>query len=52
MFAYCSNYNIYHIFRSLIGCLRVDSYFSPSLVPQLQFSLSASSIKVTLSLLD
>ncbi|XP_025418587.1 vacuolar protein sorting-associated protein 13B-like [Sipha flava] len=35
--------------KSLVGCLRVDSYFSPNLVPQLQFSLSASSIKVNIS---
>lgn len=47
---YYNNLYILYITRSLVGCLRVDSYFSPSLVPQLQFSLSASSIKVIIFL--
>ncbi|XP_050421986.1 intermembrane lipid transfer protein VPS13B-like isoform X2 [Adelges cooleyi] len=35
--------------KSLAGCLRVDSYFSPSLVPYLQFSLSTQTIKANIS---
>lgn len=44
----CANHYPLQI-KSLVGCLRVDSYFSPSLVPQLQLSLSASSIKINIA---
>ncbi|XP_071444845.1 intermembrane lipid transfer protein VPS13B-like [Hetaerina americana] len=35
--------------RSLVGCMRVDSYFSPSLIPTLEASLNLTSFRITFS---
>ncbi|XP_046401566.1 vacuolar protein sorting-associated protein 13B [Ischnura elegans] len=35
--------------RSLVGCMRVDSYFSPSLIPAFEASLNLTSFRITFS---